>query len=40
MQLHKKREGSTVFGLTEQVVNDNVFNLFDRTIDESKKKKY
>jgi hypothetical protein len=31
--------GSSVFGSTEQIVNENVFNLLDRTVDLGKNKK-
>lgn len=31
--------GSSVFGSTEQIANENVFNLLDRTVDLGKNKK-
>jgi hypothetical protein len=31
--------GSSVFGPTEQIANENVFNLLDRTVDLAKNKK-
>lgn len=36
--ISNKLGGSFVFGPTEQIANDNVFNLLDRTIDQTKNK--